>query len=328
MANLARNASAESADGLTFSGGTFARRSTTYANTGTYSVELAARAGSSGLGISPSPARVIWELSRGLPGSALTSISLAVRELSPSNDDLHVSFDDGDGTFVSESTLTTGTLEKDTWHRWTISTSTPISGPDIRLRLGAQAAEGVFGWWHVDDLVVEGTPLAVKLAERAVDAIESLLQSNLSTELTAIDTDRGDGITMAAPANGQYYKREKAEVAGATAHVEIFESDWDFTNPYTDADAQRATYDLPVFVRVTCFNRDGDSADTMHARKRRYAAGVFNVINKNSDLGDSDDATINVVVQGVDTDFDRDAEDNISKVRATLRLLVKCEEVQ
>jgi hypothetical protein len=172
--------------------------------------------------------------------------------------------------------------------------------------------------------------MAVKLAERAVDAVVAILLANLATELTAIDTERADGITMAAPIAAQYYKRPKAEISGATCHVEVFEGGFDFFNPYIDVDAQRAAYELPMTVRITFFNREGEDADTMMVRMRRYAAGVFNVLNKNATLGGSDDAIKIAAVDRVDPHWETEGEDadKIQKVQTTFDVSVKCEEVQ
>ncbi len=200
--------------------------------------------------------------------------------------------------------------------------------PTVRFRVdGSQSGESSGA--YLIDFGFMGLSMAVKLAERAVDAIVTSMVANFGTELSAIDTDRNDGVTLAIPASTDYHKHEKAEIAGSVAQVEVFESDFDFDNPYSDSDAQRAVYEVPVTVRLTCFNRDGDSATTMHKRKRRYAAGLFSVVNKNPRLvSPVDDAIQVAVVEGVETEIDRDAEDNISKVRATVRCRVRCEEVQ
>jgi hypothetical protein len=183
--------------------------------------------------------------------------------------------------------------------------------------------------WYFDDWFY-GDLVAVKLAERGVDATVALLQSNLATELTAIDTERADGITMAAPANGDYYKRPKPEITEATAHVEVFEDAYEFANPYSDAAAQRATYELPITIRVTYFNRDGDTRDTMVTRGRRYAAGVFNVLNKNWDMDDADDATLNGVITNVTPPWVEgdESQPGQAKGRTTLSGVIKCEEIQ
>ena len=171
--------------------------------------------------------------------------------------------------------------------------------------------------------------MAVKLAERAVDALVTLYQAQLATELAAIVTERADLLTLTAPDSGNYYKREKAEIAGATTHIEVFDGGYEFDNPYTDSDAQRAAYTLPVTVRLTCFNRDSADADEMETRRRRYQAGLFNVINKNRAIDATDDAIKIGAVRAVpDPAGERDDDGNVVSFQVSIELEITCEEVQ
>ena len=186
--------------------------------------------------------------------------------------------------------------------------------------------------FRVDDMrYLQGADsVAVKLAERGIDAVVSCLQTYLPTELTAIDTERADTITMAAPANVNYYKRPKPEMAGATAHVEVYEEEFGFGNFYSDSGDSRAVFDLPVTVRLTYFNRTGGDRNEMVTRMRRYSAGIFNVIAKHTDLADSDAATNVTELTLVTPPWSEISEEepNTFKGRITLQLTVKCEEVQ
>ena len=243
--------------------------------------------------------------------------------------ELTVQVDAGDGVYVEHGARSTTV---DDWVMWNLGGFTAL-GTTGRIRIRCSNLSHNDHGWHVDDVLLVDTEVdvAVKLAERAIDAVVTLLQANLATELTAIDTERADSVTTAAPANAQYYKRPKAEIAGATVHVEVYESSFDFVNPYTDADAQRAVYEIPLTVRVTCFNRNGvDPANAMMKRMRRYATGVFNVINKNYTLDDSDDATQVGTVEGVDPhwEFEGEDADKVRKVQAVVRVNVRCEETQ
>lgn len=172
--------------------------------------------------------------------------------------------------------------------------------------------------------------MAIKLAERAVDALVDLLQSNMSTELTAIDTDRGDGVTLAAPTADYYYKYPKAVIAGQGCHVEVFETGFDFTNQYTDPANQRAVYTLPVTIRITYLNRDGDNANTMATRGRRYATAAFNCVTKNYDIDETDAALKVATVVGVTTHWDQEGEDSqkVFKMQTAISVEVVCEETQ
>jgi hypothetical protein len=197
------------------------------------------------------------------------------------------------------------------------------------VRVGALGGGTTF---RVDDVrYLQGADsVAVKLAERGVDSVVSVLQTYLATELTAIDTERADGITMAAPANVNYYKRPKPEIVGATSHVEVYENEFGFGNFYGDSGDSRAVYELPVTVRLTYYNRSGGDRNEMVTRMRRYSAGIFNVIAKHPELADSDNATNVTEITLVTPPWAEldDSEPNTFKGRITIQLTVKCEEVQ
>ena len=181
--------------------------------------------------------------------------------------------------------------------------------------------------WYVD-LVEDG--MAIKLSERAIDALVATLQANLATELTAIDTDRGDGITMTAPADAAYHKFPKGEIAGDRASVEVFEAGgFEFTNKYTDHTNQRAVYTVPLIVRITWFNETGGDVDEMYKRGRCYASGVKIVLVKNPRLEDDDDAIQGVTVGSYQMHHETQGEDSekVSKSVVTMNLDVDCEEI-
>jgi hypothetical protein len=227
---------------------------------------------------------------------------------------------------VASNTLAAG------WNR--LEYSVTPSGEDDRIYLASDWLTGVPAplnemSFYVDD-VQYGVGMAVKLAERGVGAIIGLLQAQLETELAAIDAERADGITLAVPPDEAYYARPKPEIAGGAVHIEVYESEFDFLDPYTDADAGRAVFDLPVTVRVTWFNRDGDDRDTMVTRGRRYATAVFNVLNKNYSLADADDATVIISAQRVTPAWSEleEKEPGVMKGRITIATSTRCEEVQ
>lgn len=183
--------------------------------------------------------------------------------------------------------------------------------------------------WYFDDFSIETDDMAVKLSERGVSAIQTLLASDLETELTAIDTDRSDTITTAGTVTA-YYKYPRAVISGGQTHIEVFEESFEFEHPYSDADASRATYRLPVVVRITFFNRDQDSQENFTTRARRLAAGVFNVFNKKPTLAGADAAVQIVASTVVDPQWitDGDESQEITKALITIRLELMCEEVQ
>jgi hypothetical protein len=147
-------------------------------------------------------------------------------------------------------------VEGTTWINYEWDVNPAGTDDEIHLR-----PNGVGGFaeqvrWRIDDVYYADSSLAVKLAERSIDAVVSLLQSNLAAELTAIDTERADGVTMAAPPNGNYYKYPKAEIGGGSAHISVYESAIEFDDPDRDAAAERATYDIPLDIKRRCRRRD------------------------------------------------------------------------
>jgi hypothetical protein len=179
------------------------------------------------------------------------------------------------------------------------------------------------GKWLVDLVGLESF-LSIKLAERPVRAVVALLQAQLATELSAIDTDRGDSITMVAPAAGDYsaYEREVVDGKDGAAHVEVFEGPVGFNDPYGTA-VNRAVFDCPINIRVTYFGRIGaETLSDIRTRCRRYTAGIYNVIGQHRDLSDSDDATQLITANRVLPI----TEINAQKVQQIVEATVRCEE--
>jgi len=216
---------------------------------------------------------------------------------------------------------------------WTFVQSGKVTGTsdvaDLKLRVSVVVSAATTGRWYFDDLFLTEINVVVQLAERGVGAIVTKLQATLDTELTAIDTDRADGITMAGTSTA-YYDYPVPAIGGGETHIEVFENAFEFDNPYSDAASNRATYRIPITVRVTFFNRNADTQATFLKRARRHATGVFNVINKNPDLGGTDSSVKIVGVTGIEPQWDTDGEDGTTIVKAitTIQLSMLCEEVQ
>jgi hypothetical protein len=186
---------------------------------------------------------------------------------------------------------------EDAWRHFEFTFTPSFEDPD-RLYFATSHSGGA-PWpiestnFYIDRAFFVESTLAVRLAERAIDSVSTMLKNNLGTELGDIDTDRADGVTMAVPAATEYYNREKPEIAGPQAHVEVFEGTTiNFLEPDSSDDV-RTKSAIPLTVRVTWFNRDGDTIETMHDRKRRYACGVSNVINQ--DRGYAADANVKFI---------------------------------
>lgn len=220
------------------------------------------------------------------------------------------------------------------WVAKTIVYTPTVASGDRSIRFITVQTAGALAIddWYIDEVdlaaPVEDMPVAVKLSERAVDAVVALYQAQLPGELSAIVTERADGITLEAPTNSDYYKREKVEVATGQTHIEVFDGGFEFENPYSDADAQRAVYVIPLTVRLTYSRRDGANADTMELRRRRFQAALFNVVNKNRHIDASDDAVQIGVVTGVPDPAIEREDGNVVKFQVSVNVLVRCEEIQ
>ncbi len=170
--------------------------------------------------------------------------------------------------------------------------------------------------------------MAIQLSERAITATIDLLKANLATELAAIVTEFGDGITLPAPVNASgYYNRPKSEIQGDDAHVEVFEDPFEFRHPYSDAAANRATYDLEIVVRVTVINREAVDAETMYSKMRRYSAAVVRIVLDNPQLDAGPEVQVAKVVR-VDPyhEIEGEDEEGYQKVSTAVALEVSLEE--
>jgi len=171
--------------------------------------------------------------------------------------------------------------------------------------------------------------VSIELAELGVREVVVLLKADLGTELGLIDTARtSDSLVLAVPNAADYYEYPNEMIAGGAVHVEVFESDLIFEHPYGDIAVPRATYDLDLTVRLTFFNRDGDSNLDMTKRARRYAVGVFNVFSKKPTLGDVDNRIQVAVSSQISPQWITDSEESadIAAARVTLTLTLSCEE--
>ena len=172
--------------------------------------------------------------------------------------------------------------------------------------------------------------MAVELAERAVNAVIALLQAQLPTEIGAVNTARGDDISLAVPPDENYHSWPKTGIAGGDCHVSVFEQEFGFTSRYSDPASQRAIFSCPITIRVTWFNRENDTKSDMVTKGRRYSAAVFNVFAKNSDIDSTDDAVKIGGVERVVPEWETVDEDASGRVKAqvALTVTVDCEEVQ
>ena len=164
--------------------------------------------------------------------------------------------------------------------------------------------------------------------ELVAGALANYAAANLAAELTAIQADAGDGIKLAMPAAGNItpYERlvitggEADAAAGYVAHLEVYEGDLLFLDPYTDQDAERAVYRAPATLRLTFFNNRGATKAVCETQRRRYSVALFNLFNKAPDLGDPTTALRRVVPTAVRYDRQED-QGGVIKARVMLEVL-------
>jgi hypothetical protein len=329
MANVVMDPGLEENTGHTFTGP--GARYTAEANTGSASAFLLSTF-SSGLGID---IHSHWEPTvRPLTVGNTYTVKVA-RKLLIGGGNLELYIDTGDGSLAQFAVLGSSAVESG-WGQWEPGSfvATGTSGR-VQLRSEDFTSDNSVQWL-VDDLRVEGDAVAVWLAERAVAEATALLKANLATELTAIDSDRSDSLVMTSVADADYHRYERPVVAGPRAQIDIWEGDIDFEggdlgpgHPYVDAAEARATWEIPIFIRVTFFNEGGEDGDTMVDRRRRYEAGVFNVFNKNvSGSGTYPEVRAAVITGVVDRQPEIGEGAAIAKWHTTLSGIITGEEDQ
>lgn len=116
-----------------------------------------------------------------------------------------------------------------------------------------------------------------KLAEAVVDDLVSLLSSQLASKLAAIETEMGDGVTLAPPASVIVGERAAAEWPALWVHA---------TRSSRPIDENREAYDgqfpLGTWVhgmQITIAATDPDSPDRLRRRLYRYVRAITEVIN-------------------------------------------------
>ena len=167
--------------------------------------------------------------------------------------------------------------------------------------------------------------MTIRLTEDVVNALGIIVAAQFAGELAAVDTERGDGITLAAPALANRYSYPKTPIQGPAAHLEMFEDGpVVFENSATDHQDLRAAYSVPMTVRCTWFNRDGDDEDTMYKRARRYASAITTMFAKNTKAGFV--RLIRSTTVAMQHETEGEGDDKVLKGVVTCGLVVDCEE--
>ena len=137
--------------------------------------------------------------------------------------------------------------------------------------------------------------MAIRGAEYAVSRMVTILQANLAAELDLIDTEEGDGITMADVPNAQYYQGEMDDqhtpaypaivVDARSSNVLAITSTTH--SPGTD----QSEHDVVVSVLMN--NSKNESKAILKKRVLRYARAIVRVLAiKNPTLPDGGAATV------------------------------------
>ena len=82
----------------------------------------------------------------------------------------------------------------------------------------------------------------VKLGETVLDGLQTTLSGNLPSELSAIETERGDGISLPAPES--YYRHRRAVMKDSQVYCELYVETIEITTPETQVvGANRVDFD-------------------------------------------------------------------------------------
>lgn len=172
--------------------------------------------------------------------------------------------------------------------------------------------------------------MTIKIAETPVSAIITALKARLGTELTTIETERGDGISLPAPAATDYFNRPKGELAGKGPFVEVFEDAFDMSQDYSDIEANRLTFVASITVRITLVNGNPwKSAEDMSTAMRRYGAAVGRVFVRYPQLENAETTVqaINPVNYEPHWIVEDENSDKVTKITLAIKSEVRCEEV-
>ena len=112
--------------------------------------------------------------------------------------------------------------------------------------------------------------MALTLAEGLVDEVDTYIQANIAAKLSALDTEYGDGITLAVPA--AYHIAEKALKSIQTypvLYILVEATEFDAYTP----DNVDAAHDL--VVGVIALDQDDEN---LQRRLYRYARAVWELL--------------------------------------------------
>ena len=160
--------------------------------------------------------------------------------------------------------------------------------------------------------------MSVEFTQRVVDALEAEFTASYGAALTSIDA------TLAGV--DQYYKYPVPVIGGDTLHVEFFESEVEFNEPYTDKSSGVNSFEGTYAVRFTLLNRSQLEAGDMVTNIRKYASAALKVVRDNPTLSDA--CIIDTIADAWSHSWDIDGEEENKKLklRGMLTLRIKVQE--
>ena len=132
--------------------------------------------------------------------------------------------------------------------------------------------------------------VAVLLHESAVSGVMAVLQADLATQLTEIETERADSLTLTAPDTSSWNDARTPEFVANAVQIDVWDDDGGFPRADRDASTWQAgatrqiTVSTRITIRLTHVNHDGVSISKMANRSRRYLAALARVLRDNPTL--------------------------------------------
>lgn len=167
--------------------------------------------------------------------------------------------------------------------------------------------------------------MAVFLAELAVREIMATLQRRLPDELSKIEVERADGVSLPAPERWRERPAElDAILGGVRCAVEVYEESLEASVPEASLCAgsgATVSSEASLVVRVSHAATGDETPSEMAARTRRYAAAVVRVLRSNPSLESAADGLSVRLSGSVGLAYaDADVEGRVSADRAVVRL--------
>jgi len=166
-------------------------------------------------------------------------------------------------------------------------TVVPSSGI-IRVRARSTHPSDQASTFLVDLVSIKEVAMAVLLSERAVGQLLAYFQANLASELSAIESERGDSLSLPAP--DAWWDEERKTFITRECEVEVWNVGGSFPHFERDISAWIAGTRMPlaseteVKIRITHANRTQLTSRQMGLRSERYVAALIRLLRNNPKL--------------------------------------------